>query len=86
MATRINGTLRRCITLHGISQPVNILLTQNGVEMSVVGCRKRIHASWEHIAQNMFTSADVPSFLHGRAWKFLEHQAAEVTKKEKKIA
>jgi hypothetical protein len=68
-------SLKRTARLHGLDAHVNIFMTETGVEMAVVGQKKRIFASWEHLAKAMHTDTNVPSFLHNRPWDFLKHQA-----------
>lgn len=75
MPTNITKTIKRQIKLHGIEKPINLSITPHGVEMAVIGFHKRVFASWEHIAKNLLTPADSPSFVFGKPWEFLQHQS-----------
>lgn len=72
--TKLTKPIRRAVNLHGISEPVYLHINVGGLEMSVAGSRKRVFASWEHIAKNLLTPEDVPSFLYGRSWAYLTYQ------------
>lgn len=86
MPTKLDKQFKRQVMLHGLRAPVNIIFNKNGVEMSVAGFRKRVFASWEHIAKNLHTPTDAPSFLHEDSWRFLQYQDATLKAKEQKHA
>lgn len=77
MAKDLEKVLRRRVYLHGVDAPVNLFVTPNGVEMAVVGFRKRVFASWEKLVGTMHTSHDCPSYLFGKPMELLKHQATQ---------
>lgn len=80
MATQLKGTIKRAIHVHGVSAPINVSITQDGIDLAVAGMKSRISISWPSIVGHCQTPNKCPSFLFGKPLEFLKAQAASKAK------
>lgn len=80
--------IARVIRVHGIEQPVIVLLTAQGISFRVKGSKKAISQNWTQVVNACLTPGNVPSFLAGKPFEFLKHTAEKIVlakvKKESK--
>ena len=73
--TELTSPLKRQLKIYGIVAPVNVEITTAGLLFSIVGTRKKVSVGWVQIIQAASTEKDVLSYLEGRPFEFLQHQA-----------
>lgn len=80
-------SLKRLIRVYGVEGWVEVTLSHEGLAMRIPKTRKSLTAPWTKIVEGaMATPDDSPSFLMGEPLKFLQAEAAKVTKKAVKKA
>lgn len=79
--TQLKGSLKRSIKVHGVDAPVNLVVSEEGISMTVAGMKTKIANDWVSIVQSMHTPANVLSYLEGKPLDLLKHQAKEYNKK-----
>jgi hypothetical protein len=77
LAIPVKGIIKRAVKIYGLPAPVNVLITEAGIEMSAPGKRTKLYASWDHVVKGMLTPNNVPSFLADKPVEFLRHQLKE---------
>lgn len=84
MASKLNKKLEREIKVHGIEAPVIVALDPElGLSFRLAGSRTTVTSDWTHVISTCYTPNNVPSFLMGEPYKFLQDQARKKTKKIK---
>lgn len=77
--------LKRIIRIHGIGL-VEVTVSLDGLMFRVPKTRKYVTLDWTKVVKSGYTPMDVPSFLMGKPFEFLEHEAKKVKKKAVKKA
>lgn len=77
MATQLKEgqELKREVKVHGVEAPVIFTFSQEGITAQVKGTRTPVSISWVQFVQAMNTPGNVPSYLAGKPFEFLQHQA-----------
>lgn len=83
--TKLDGLLKRELKIHGIEQPIQLLIDPElGVFLNVKGSRKKVSIDWVRLVKSCCTEPDVPSFLMSRPFELLQHLAEKITQKKEK--
>lgn len=85
MAAKLYGEkrLKREIRIYGVEVPCIVTLSAQGVKVQVAGTKIFVDQTWPELVKTMCTPGNCPSFLAGRAYELLQHQAV---KRRKKLA
>jgi hypothetical protein len=75
--------LKRKIRIYGIDKDCIVTISQHGVKVQVEKTKVSVEQSWPIIIEKaMNTPGNVPSYLAGKPYHFLQFQA---TKRRKKV-
>lgn len=87
MATELQPEqkLKRLVRIHGLGL-IEVTVSIDGLAFRVPKTRKYITVDWTKVVKSGYTPSDVPSFLMGKPFEFLEHEAKKVEKKAVKKA
>lgn len=77
MATKLIKSVEREIKVPGIEWPVILTVSTNGLAFRVKGTKKATQVGWGVVIDASMTPENVPSFLYGKPFAFLQHQAQE---------
>jgi hypothetical protein len=77
MATQLKEgqQIKREIRVHGVEAPVIVTISQEGITFALKGSRTPLSQNWVQIVQATNTPGNVPSFLAGKPYELLQHQA-----------
>lgn len=78
--------LQRVIRVHGIEQPVIVSIAHEGISFRVKGTQKPVQQGWGQIIAACYTPGNVPSFLMGKAYDFLQWIAKKQSERAVKKA
>jgi len=70
-------TLKREIRVHGVEAPVVVTISEEGIMAQVKGSRIPVQQNWVQLITAMNTPGNVPSFMAGKPYEFLQHQATK---------
>lgn len=71
----IKGIKKFRIKLFGVSMPVSVVVTEDGITLGIQGTKKKVALTWYELACACKTDTNVPSFMFGKPLAFLEHMA-----------
>lgn len=71
----LKGTKKFQVKLFGVSLPVGVTITEEGISLGIAGTKKKVFINWYMLAGHCETPQDVPSFLYGKPLSLLQNQA-----------
>lgn len=87
MATKLEKPLEREVRVYGIEEPVIVEISPEGVSARLKGMLTAVTAPWPQVVAALNTPGNVPSYLAGKPFEFLQQSAQKrQAKKIKKMS